>query len=207
MYLRASIGALLVFALLTPLGASSPPAATCLKPFAIPHSDLADGAGATGTQLTLKAGDPHDAPAPGFYLAVALPGSSGASDFRSNIEDCADVLLTTPDTLVTEPGNLAGPAEKGALALMALDPAAYWDNVQGRVVGSSFSSGSPRMFLAPVFDDSDIDAGRQSGRRDLQIVAFVRIFLEDVRADGTIVGRTMPLAGETPWSDDIVWGN
>jgi hypothetical protein len=144
----------------------------------------------TGLQLTIKAGTGNNIH-PSFYFPIALPGSSGAADYRWNIANCNTSVLQPFDLLTAEPGNMVGPTKQGVEDLIALDPSAYWN---GTKVVSSMSP-SPRIKLMPVFDPYYYDTGKKNGQNaDLKAANFIGIFVEGMQGND-VKGRIVPARG------------
>jgi hypothetical protein len=136
-----------------------------------------------GTRLTLKAGNPASAIAPGWFLPVCLPRADGCNCggncYRENIASCNAVRTGIDDYIPNEPGNMIGPTAQGVRDLIALDPNARWDGTG--ITGSQYTgTTSPRLVALPVFDVSVYAAGRASGRQDIQIINILGFFIEDL---------------------------
>jgi Flp pilus assembly protein TadG len=145
-----------------------------------------------GLQLTIKAGTGNNI-APSFYFALAVPGSTGASDYRWNIANCNTAVMDFGQEMVQEPGNMVGPTRQGVEDLIALDPEAYWDTATNRVV--STKNPSPRVKVVPVFDPLYWNEGKRNGRTaDLKAANFIGFFIEGMRGND-VVGRITPVSG------------
>lgn len=140
-----------------------------------------------GMKLTLKAGTGNNI-APSMYFALALPGSSGASDYEWAIPNCNTSVVHWGDLMVQEPGNMVGPTAQGVRDLIALDPGAYWDGT--KVVSSQHPS--PRIKLVPLFDPMYWNQGKMNGRpADLRAANFLGFFVEGV-VGNDVMGRIVP---------------
>lgn len=145
-----------------------------------------------GTLVQLKA-DNSTKIAPSFYYPYAVPGSTGASDYRWNIGNCNTTLMTFGQTYDPEPGNMVGPTQQGMADLIALDPDAYWDASTQRVVSSK--QPSPRVRAIPLFDPEYYADGKLNGRNaSLKFVNYLGFFIEQMRGN-EVVGRITPIAG------------
>ena len=145
-----------------------------------------------GTQLALKAGTGNNIE-PSFYFAWAIPGSSGAADYRWNIGNCNTTVVGFGDLITAEPGNMVGPTRQGMQELYDLDPTAYWDTLNNKYV--STMSPSPRVVAIPVFDPVYYDTGKRNGRNaDLKAVNYVGFFIEGL-SGGDVLGRMTPISG------------
>jgi Flp pilus assembly protein TadG len=145
-----------------------------------------------GLQIMLKA-DNNTKIAPSFYYPYAIPGSTGASDFRNNIGTCNTTVMQFNQLFDPEPGNMVGPTKQGMDDLIALDPNAYWDTATNRVV--STKNPSPRVVAIPLFDPLYYADGKQNGRNAaLKFVNYLGFFIEPMQGD-TVVGRITPIGG------------
>jgi Flp pilus assembly protein TadG len=203
--------------------ASPSNAMTCVKPFTIPDrwdekqtppfdpNDGFDPAGDVyigpedaqnytgynaerdkGMEVILKA-DNGSKIAPSFYYPYAVPGSTGASDYRANIAGCNNTVMGFGQTFDPEPGNMVGPTKQGMNDLIALDPDAYWDEIHNEVV--SPLGKSPRVVAIPLFDPYYYATGKQNGRNaSLKFVNYLGFFLEEMRGN-EVVGRITPIGG------------
>jgi len=149
-----------------------------------------------GTQLTLKEGSPGDAVAPGQYFPIDLPmpsgPSSGGDRYRENIASCNGQIVDIGDSVWTENGNMIGPTKQGVQDLIALDPGARWDPVDG-IVNSAFPpGGSPRIGRVPMFDPRFPPT---SGKQQLPITNIAGFFIEGVAGNGRVTGRLVPTTG------------
>jgi len=153
-----------------------------------------------GTQLTLKEAVPGDAIAPGQFFPIDLPISSGGplsggDRYRENIASCNTTIVSVGDSVATENGNMIGPTKQGVEDLIALDPAAKWDNTAG-VTDSDFPPGaSPRIVRVPMFDPRYPPT---SGKQDLVITNIAGFFIEGITGKGVVTGRLMPALGTGP---------
>jgi len=176
----------------------------CLKPWAVPDRwDDANANGAydageyyesgvtsyqapgdVGLPITLKAGDPHDAIAPGQFFPVCYPpldypgGSpeTGANIYREWISECEPYTVGPGDRLMMQPGNMAGPTRQGMEALIALDPNAHWDVGSRTIQGSAYGL-SPRVTIVPFFDPTQPP---QPGRDWVRVTRIAVVFLDQV---------------------------
>lgn len=143
-----------------------------------------------GLQLTIKSGNNIS---PSFYHPIALPGSSGADDYRWSIANCNTSRFEIFDSLTAEPGDMVGPTKQGIEDLIARDPGAYWDATNKRVVSTMHPS--PRVKLMPVYDPYYFDVGKQAGRTaDLKTANFIGLFVEGMQGND-VVGRIVPSTG------------
>jgi Flp pilus assembly protein TadG len=145
-----------------------------------------------GLEITLKADNGTNI-APSFYYPYAIPGSTGADDYRYNIGYCNQTLMTFGQTFDPEPGNMVGPTKQGIDDLIARDPNAYWDTATNKVVSSM--KPSPRVVAIPLFDPYYYATGKQNGRNaSLKFVNYLGFFIEPMQGN-TVVGRVTPIGG------------
>jgi len=145
-----------------------------------------------GMEIVLKA-DNDSKIFPSFYYPYAIPGSSGASDYRNDIATCNTTVMQFGQTYNPEPGNMVGPTRQGMDDLIALDPNARWDVSTNRVVSSKHPS--PRVVAIPLFDPYYYADGKQNGRNaSLKFVNYLGFFLEEMRGN-EVVGRITPIGG------------
>jgi hypothetical protein len=145
-----------------------------------------------GMQVTLKA-DNNSKLNPSFYYPYAVPGSTGASDYRWNIGHCNTNVMEFGQTYDSEPGNMVGPTKQGMEDLIALDPNAYWDPVNKKVVSTMHPS--PRVRAVPLFDPYYYDDGKLNGRNaSLKFVNYIGFFIERMQGN-EVVGRITPIGG------------
>lgn len=145
-----------------------------------------------GLRLTIKAGTGNNI-TPSFYFGLALPGSTGASDYSWNISNCNTSLMHFGDLLTEEPGNMVGPTRQGIDDLIAQDPSAYWDTATNKVV--SPMAHSPRIKIVPIFDPYYWNTGKQQGRTaDLKAANYIGFFIEGMQGND-VIGRITPVTG------------
>ena len=131
---------------------------------------------------------------PTAYTAIDLPGSSGATDFQSDVETCNAGTMQIGDLMTTEPANVTASTKNGVDALIAKDPGAYWDAANKRVVSSLHPS--PRVVVIPLYDPYYRDTGKKNGNTAaFKIADFMGFFIEGAQANGNVTGRIVPVAG------------
>jgi hypothetical protein len=131
--------------------------------------------------------------APSFYYPYAIPGSTGASDYRDAIGGCNTTVMKFDQVYNPEPGNMVGPTSQGMADLIALDPSAYWDPINNRVMSSMRPS--PRVRAIPLFDPAYYADGKLNGRNaSLKFVNYLGFFIEEMRGN-EVVGRITPIGG------------
>ena len=131
--------------------------------------------------------------APSFYYPYAVPGSTGASDYRWNIGHCNTNVMEFDQVYNPEPGMMTGPTKQGMDDLIALDPSAYWDTATNQVV--STMKPSPRVRAIPLFDPAYYANGKQNGRNaSLKFVNYMGFFIEEMQGN-EVLGRITPIGG------------
>jgi Flp pilus assembly protein TadG len=145
-----------------------------------------------GLLVVLKA-DNNSKINPSIYYPWAPPGSTGGADYTWNIANCNQTLMAFGEMLTPEPGNMVGPTAQGMKDLIDLDPGAYWDTANNRVVSSKHPS--PRVVVIPLFDPAFYETGKHGGRNaDFRAVNYLGFFIEDMRGN-EVVGRVTPVGG------------
>ena len=182
---------------------NGPDAGALLDPadFYEPPSNGSTGTGFTladdyGTELILKAGNPQQAIGPGWFFPVIINPSEGpgGDNYRENIATCDPTPVGPGSVLTNEPGNMIGPTRQGVLDLIAQDPDAFWDpsanGGQGAPSGGCMADGtcglSARLVAIPLFNPDAYDAGRASGRIDIDIVNVMGFWLEGMQGNDVV---------------------
>jgi hypothetical protein len=148
-----------------------------------------------GVRLVLK-NNTANRVAPGMYNAWAIPGSTGADDYRENIADCNSNVVAMGDLLTPENGNMTGPTQQGTGDLVGQDPNAYWDTGCNCVKGSAYAK-SPRIRAVPLYNPVRYTNGQHTGRSqpELEVVNYLGFFVEEVNGGGEVIGRITPITG------------
>jgi hypothetical protein len=171
-----------------------------------------------GRRLVLKAGTPNAAISPGWFHPVVINPSEGpgGSNYRDNIAECDPTVIGPGTVLETEPGNMIGPTRQGIRELIDRDPYATWDEGlnggQGGVSGGCMATGdcgiSPRLVAIPAFNPDAYDAGRASGRIEIEVVKVLGFFIQGLNGND-VIGylTTYPSAarGETSQTPDAAF--
>jgi len=145
-----------------------------------------------GLEIILKANNGTKI-APSFYYPYAIPGSTGADDYRDAISGCNTTVMRFGDTYDPEPGNMVGPTQQGMDDLIAKDPGARWDDVNKKVI--SDKKPSPRVVAIPLFDPYYYATGIQQGRNaSLKFVNYLGFFIEEM-SGSEVKGRITPIGG------------
>ena len=145
-----------------------------------------------GTRVRLKADNGSNL-APSFYYPYAIPGHTGADDYREAIAGCNTQVMRFDQLFDSEPGMMAGPTRQGMLDLIAKDPNARWDEVNNRVISDMHPS--PRVRAIPLFDPEYYADGKQNGRNaSLKFVNYLGFFIEEMQGN-EVYGRITPIGG------------
>ncbi len=153
-----------------------------------------------GTLIKLKTSNTSQV-SPGIYNPWAIPGSTGADDYREAIAGCRTGTMETDQMLVPEPGNMVGPTSQGVQDLVAKDSGAYWEPLPGCncVKGSDpkFGGMSPRIRPIPLYDPVFYENGKQTGRNaDFKMVSFLGVFVVGMQGN-ELLARVHPISAET----------
>ena len=161
--------------------------------------------GDLGRELVLKANNTTKITS-SFYNPWDLPGSVGASDYRTNISGCdpnSTSKMPLGGDMPPENGNMVGPTAQGMQDLIDQDPNAYWDDSANCVKGSTYNGNnpsqctmnSPRIRPIPVYNPIDFAQGPQHGKNIvLTNVNYLGFFIEPLNG-GEVRGRLMGLIG------------
>lgn len=163
-----------------------------------------------GQQLQLSTGDSSEAPQPGWYMSIALPGSQGGSDFRDSIVDC---WLPSGDNQIgdeteKEPGNMVGPTGQGFRDIFN-DPdeqGQSWSNECGCPVhsdGTPVSATSRRIRPIVMFDPT-VWLEIENGRKDFPITNLAGIWMESFDGGNAVTVRWLAYTAVQPaenWED------
>jgi len=147
-----------------------------------------------GTLIILKT-DNSGKVSPSVYQPWAIPGSTGANDYRDAIANCRTGTMQTDQQLVQEPGNMTGPTQQGVQDLVAKDPGAHWDFSCNCVKGSQYGI-SPRIRPIPLYDPVHYENGKQTGRNaDFKMVSFLGVFVIGMQGND-LLARVHPISAE-----------
>jgi len=169
-----------------------------LRPWAIPDMGFS-----LGDRVMIKSGQ-LGAPGtnPGFFYPSDFPPVnrgrpiSGASEYRSNIENGCDGTVEIGDVLQIEPGNMVGPTKQGVDAIIRWDSGAYWDNSSSSVVGSDYPGyTSPRICIVPLYDER---YPPDSGRNTITVTGLAVFFVEDMQGKN-VYGRFIEMLTHGIW--------
>jgi hypothetical protein len=132
---------------------------------------------------------------PSIYNPWAIPGSTGADDYREAIAGCRTGLMSTGYEMTPEPGNMVGPTVQGIEELVAQDSGAYWNEGCNCVKGSRFGV-SPRIRPIPLYDPVYYENGKQNGRTaDFKMVGFLGVFVVGMQGN-QVIARIHPITAE-----------
>ena len=167
-----------------------------------PRDDYRPGTSGTGykavdkgTLIELKTNNSSKV-SPSAYNPWAIPGSTGADDYREAIANCRTGTMKTGEALTLEPGSMTGPTAQGIQDLVAKDPNAHWDMSCNCVKGSAYGL-SPRIRPIPLYDPVHYEQGKQSGRNaDFKMVSFLGVFVVGMQGN-EVIARVHPISAET----------
>ena len=167
-----------------------------------PRDDYRPGTSGTGykavdkgTLIELKTNNGSKV-SPSAYNPWAIPGSTGADDYREAIAECRTGTMKTGEPLTLEPGSMVGPTAQGIQDLVAKDPNAHWDMSCNCVKGSAYGL-SPRIRPIPLYDPAHYENGKQSGRNaDFKMVSFLGVFVIGMQGN-EVIARVHPISAET----------
>lgn len=135
----------------------------------------------TTIQLNPAPGNSPSKPNPSWYFPFDAEDIPGGANLRSSISGCGDPSFTYAigQLLWVENGAMPGPIGQGFNDLIAQDPSAQWDPVEGCVVTSLGGPcrSSPR--LRPVAMMAPYDAP-PAGKNQVPISNFAGLFVESV---------------------------
>ncbi|HUP01699.1 MAG TPA: Tad domain-containing protein [Gemmatimonadota bacterium] len=176
-----------------------------------------DGMGYTndfGREIEMKAGNAggdSDEPAqPGWYYPFDIPQTEegncsggpegqGGQCYEWAIVNCHPHQYEIGDIVIKENGSMSGPTSHGVDSLVALDPDAYWDPIQGTVLDSDWGANwaaSPRYGIILTFDPS---LAYDPGKNELTITNIIGVWFEGVQGKGgpqqRVFGRVLWAAG------------
>ena len=163
-----------------------------------------------GQQLQLSTGDSKEAPRPGWYMSVALPGLRGGSDFRDAIINC-----WTPsgenqigDTMLKEPGNMTGPTRQGFRNIFtdSNEQGQSWDPVLNWPVHSDGTpvSVSSRRIRPIVMFDPTVWSQINNGRKTFPITNLAGVWMESWDGNNVVWVRWLAYTAVTAaenWED------
>lgn len=152
-----------------------------------------------------------------------VDGGPGASNYESRFTVCMKAVYAPGDAVLTEPGAMVGPTNRGFDAIYEADPEMYWSSSpsgptapaggKGCPWRPSAASGagacnysSPRIRPMPMFDPRQAPA---SGRKEVSLTNFGSVFVEQPQPGQEFVARwlgLLPSNPKDPEADDEVEG-
>ena len=121
----------------------------------------------------------------------ALDGGPGGANFRARFTECMRAPYLLGDLVLTEPGAMAGPTDKGFQDLYDSDPAVFWNETEScpwrpaAEGGGACDYATPRIRPIPMFNPYDEPA---PGRKTVPISNFGNLFVEGLQPDGSYSG-------------------
>lgn len=164
----------------------------------VPPSEFGPGSGFQlvadyGLQLTVKLGEPSQALAGGWFLAVDVSGAgAGGNAYRTAISTCGATPVAIGDLVQPISGALHGPTVQGVADLIQLDPAAFWDETAKVILGSGHAV-SPRIVPLIFFNPDLYQASVANGLTPhIQVDNLFGVFIEGVQ-NRSVIGRIVAL--------------
>jgi Flp pilus assembly protein TadG len=152
-----------------------------------------------GVKVTLKAGKPNEALAPGVFGPIQLPlstggYSNGGAQYRSLISGCNSVGVSIGDSVPVETGNMIGPTKQGVDDLIALDDKATWDSTNKVVKNSCAQAAtpcaafSPRIVAIPIVSTAAYYSGskQNGGNVSFKIVNILGFFIDKMQGNDVV---------------------
>jgi hypothetical protein len=150
--------------------------------FGLPLGWLPTGMTSSPTELQLKNGTGNGPALPGNFYPLALNSSTGADNYRQNMNTGAGQPYTAGDIVQTEPGNMTGPTNQGLddRMLRASDPRFANDNAD------NFLPDNPHVVYFPLVDWLAYDS--LTGRSSIQLKGSAAFWITRY-SGGQIYGR------------------
>lgn len=152
-----------------------------------------------GLQLTIKPRDNAQSPSGGWFNVVDLGGAGGGGGaYRAAISGCVTTPVSIGDVLQIVNGNHHGPTVQGVLDLIATDPTAVWDPTAqggtGGIVGSAFTTISPRVVPVIFYDPDLFQASLAAGQAQVTVHNLFGMFIEGLE-NKAVIGRLVTVPG------------
>ncbi|MEB3186881.1 MAG: pilus assembly protein TadG-related protein [bacterium] len=130
---------------------------------------------ARGEEILLKRSGPGNIR--GNFQALAIDGP-GARTYRSSLLDGARRTLRKGEMIPTEPGDMAGPTAATLQQLIGRDTTSFLE--------AELGTRTPRVITVALLDRDFFEA---SGRSNVTIAGFARVYLSYTTRRGEVVGR------------------
>ncbi len=124
-----------------------------------------------GAQMILKNGQVGA----GNWGALAF-GGTGASNYKSNVENGYAGMISVGDMVETEPGNIVGPTQTAVQYRISMG-----QNQYSTGTFQSHDLNDPRVMLIPLMDFADAQ-----GRSSVQVMGFAVVWVSSVDSNGSI---------------------
>jgi hypothetical protein len=135
----------------------------------------------------------------------ALDGGPGGANYRARFTECMQAPYLRGDLVLTEPGAMTGPTEKGFQDLYDSDPSVFWNETEGCPWRPEANDGNgacdystPRIRPIPMFNPYDQPA---AGRKTVTISNFGNLFVEGLQPGGSYSGIWLGLLTESDTTD------
>ena len=115
---------------------------------------------------------------PGNYALLCHPGSSGAAEYRENIEDGSECSYAVNDEIRTKPGNMTGPtctAISNKLGSNVETVADVFGTPNAAGFHTEVNKFSPRYGLTPVVY---VPPGAAGSSTNVTITGFISVYIE-----------------------------
>jgi Flp pilus assembly protein TadG len=163
-----------------------------------------------GWQIQITSGTSNNAPSPGWYYKIRLPGASGTNDFRDAVTGCweSETLYQIGMEVIKEPGNFGVPTGGAFQDLISLDPNAVWNSSandgNGCVTssGSQVCRGSARIRPILMFSPEEWPV-IPNGAHEVTVSNFAGVFVESATGQGDVWVRFIEYTAVQPaetWS-------
>lgn len=153
---------------------------------------------------------------PGDEADQLEDGGPGASKYEQRFTSCLQGAYEPGDLVLTEPGAMVGPTNRGFDAIYDSDPEMYWNdspsgpsapgNGKGCPWRPSAAEGqgaceynSPRVRPMPMFDPRQAP---DNGRKDVQLTNFGSVFVEAPQPGKDFTARWLGLIPSDPKAAD-----
>lgn len=148
-----------------------------------------------------------------------VDGGAGAATYESRFTHCMRSVYAPGDAVLTEPGAMVGPTNRGFDAIYATDPEMYWNSSPTGPTAPANGKGcpwrpstsrcdyqSPRVRPMPMFDPRQAPA---NGRKSVALTNLGSVFVEQPQPGKDFSARwlgLLPTDPKPPEADDEVDG-
>jgi len=156
----------------------------------------------------------------GSQLDKSKEHGPGGARYLDRFTNCLRISFAQGDLVLTEPGAMVGPTNKGFKAVYDEDPDIFWDEFanegkgcpwrpaytdeEGNDVPAGCDYNSPRIRPMPMFDPREAPA---NGRKTVPFTNFGSVFVEEPAHGNNFTGIWLGILSSDPGdSDDPVEG-